>query len=106
MRSNIFQTHAMIPMPQTPKQQSYDVVIGGGAILGSSVAWFTSNNSDFNGSILVVERDLRPAITQRKVTNGFRSMWAAQGDCAVRTVVDTQKLSGNSAFQTICRTIA
>jgi transposase len=29
------------------------------------------------------ERALRPAVIQRKLTNGFRSMWAAQGDCAV-----------------------
>lgn len=40
-----------------PQNQSYDVVIIGGAMLGSSVAWFTANNPDFQGSILVVERD-------------------------------------------------
>ena len=52
------------------------------------------------------ERALRPAVIQRKVTNGFRSMWAAQGDCAVRTVVDTEKLGGKSPFQTIFATLA
>lgn len=52
------------------------------------------------------ERALRPAVIQRKVTNGFRSMWAAQGDCAVRTVVDTEKLTGKSPFQTILTTVA
>ena len=31
------------------------------------------------------ERTLWPAVIQRKVTNGFPSMWAAEGDCAVRT---------------------
>ncbi|WP_147126623.1 NAD(P)/FAD-dependent oxidoreductase [Shimia ponticola] len=41
----------------TPKQTSYDVVIIGGAIMGSSTAWFLSNNPDFNGSVLVIERD-------------------------------------------------
>lgn len=35
----------------------YDVVIVGGAMLGSSVAWFLTDNPDFNGSILVVEKD-------------------------------------------------
>src|SRR5215208_3547348 len=30
------------------------------------------------------ERDLRPAVIQRKVTNGYRAMWAAQGEAAVR----------------------
>jgi transposase len=52
------------------------------------------------------ERALRPAVIQRKVTNGFRSMWAAKGDCAVRTVVDTEKLTGSSPFQTILKTLA
>ena len=36
---------------------SYDVVIVGGAIMGSSVAFFLSRNPDFGGTILVVERD-------------------------------------------------
>jgi len=42
---------------QPPQSNSYDVVIVGGAIYGSSVAWFLANNLDFDGSILVVERD-------------------------------------------------
>ncbi|MEM7208503.1 MAG: FAD-binding oxidoreductase [Pseudomonadota bacterium] len=41
----------------SPKQKSYDVVIVGGAMYGSSVSWFLANNPDFDGSILVVERD-------------------------------------------------
>ncbi|MGI9483521.1 MAG: NAD(P)/FAD-dependent oxidoreductase [Hyphomicrobiales bacterium] len=41
----------------TPKKSSYDVVIVGGAIMGASTSWFLSDNSDFNGSVLVVERD-------------------------------------------------
>jgi glycine/D-amino acid oxidase-like deaminating enzyme len=40
-----------------PKSASYDVVIIGGAMLGSSVAWFLSDNPDFQGRVLVVERD-------------------------------------------------
>ena len=44
-------------LSQIPKRKSYDVVIVGGAIMGSSTAWFLANNPDFNGSVLVVERD-------------------------------------------------
>ncbi len=40
------------------KRKTYDVVIVGGAIMGSSVAWFLSANPDFNGSVLVIERDM------------------------------------------------
>jgi len=42
---------------QTPKTDSYDVVIVGGAMFGSSTAWFLSDNPDFRGRVLVVERD-------------------------------------------------
>lgn len=43
---------------QTPRKTSYDVVIVGGAIMGTSTAWFLSDNNDFDGSVLVVERDM------------------------------------------------
>jgi len=48
--SNHLPTHS-------PIMSSYDVVIVGGAMYGSSVSWFLANNPDFDGSILVVERD-------------------------------------------------
>jgi glycine/D-amino acid oxidase-like deaminating enzyme len=35
----------------------YDVVIVGGAVIGSSVAYYLTANPDFNGSVLIVERD-------------------------------------------------
>jgi len=41
----------------TPSKKSYDIVIIGGAMYGSAVAWFLSDNPDFDGSILVIERD-------------------------------------------------
>jgi glycine/D-amino acid oxidase-like deaminating enzyme len=42
---------------KAPLRKNYDVVIIGGAIMGSSTAWFLKDNPDFRGSILVVERD-------------------------------------------------
>ncbi len=41
----------------TPQHSSYDVVIVGGAMIGSSVAWWLSRDPAFHGRILVVERD-------------------------------------------------
>ncbi|PCH66081.1 MAG: FAD-dependent oxidoreductase [Rhodobacteraceae bacterium] len=38
-------------------RQSYDVVIVGGAVIGSAIAYFLSANPDFNGTVLIVERD-------------------------------------------------
>ena len=42
---------------ETAKHSSYDVIIVGGAMFGSSIAWFLSNNIDFDGKILVIEKD-------------------------------------------------
>ena len=70
------------------------------------------------------ERHLRPAAIQRKVTNGHRATWAAEGGAAegsargsawkgsggeadIRTVVDTAQLKpGTSVFGTILRTVS
>jgi len=54
---------------QIPDRQHYDVVLVGGAKLGSSVAWFLSRNSDFDGSILVVEKDPSYSDTSTARTN-------------------------------------
>jgi glycine/D-amino acid oxidase-like deaminating enzyme len=53
----------------TPTKTSYDVVIIGGAIMGSSTAWFLSDNPDFTGSVLVVERDPSYAMCSTAHTN-------------------------------------
>ena len=38
-------------------RDSYDVVIVGGAVIGSAVAYFLTANPDFDGSVLIIERD-------------------------------------------------
>jgi len=38
-------------------KDTYDVVIVGGAVIGSAVAYYLAANPDFDGSVLVVERD-------------------------------------------------
>jgi len=43
---------------QAPQHSGYDIVIVGGAIMGSSTAWFLSQDPDFDGRVLVVERDV------------------------------------------------
>ena len=53
----------------SPSESRYDVVIVGGAMFGSSVAWFLSSNPDFDGSILVVERDPTYEFTSTAHTN-------------------------------------
>jgi glycine/D-amino acid oxidase-like deaminating enzyme len=42
---------------EAPQHASYDIIIVGGAMMGSSAAWFLASNPDFDGRVLVVERD-------------------------------------------------
>ena len=51
----------------SPMHAAYDVVIIGGAIMGSSAAWFLTDNAGFNGRVLVVERD--PSYAQASTTH-------------------------------------
>ncbi len=52
-----------------PQHDSYDVVIIGGAVIGSSSAWFLSANPDFDGSVLVIERDATYEFSSTARTN-------------------------------------
>ena len=53
------------------------------------------------------ERALRPAVIQRKVTNGYRARWAAEGEADIRTVVDTARLGARTnTFKTILQTVS
>ncbi|WP_340109133.1 FAD-dependent oxidoreductase [Pikeienuella sp. HZG-20] len=46
-----------IPAYKSPRAASYDVVIVGGAVIGSSIAYWLTECEAFTGSVLVVERD-------------------------------------------------
>ena len=47
------------------------------------------------------ERDLRPSVIHRKVTNGFRSDWGAKAYADLRSIVSTGRLHGRSPLAAI-----
>ncbi len=49
----------------------------------------------------VSERNLRPSVTFRKVTNGFRCEWAAETYAAFRSVVSTAKTNRSAVLDAI-----
>lgn len=60
---------AVSQISSEPQKSAYDVIIVGGAMMGSSAAWFLSNNPDFTGTVLVVERDPTYEFTSTAHTN-------------------------------------
>ena len=56
-------------MPHDAPRPAYDVVIVGGAIMGSATAFFLSQNKDFDGTVLVIERDPSYAQSSTAHTN-------------------------------------
>ena len=50
-----------------------------------------------NGS----EREIRPSVVFRKVTNGFRSDWGAEVHAGYRSITGTARLQGKSAIEAI-----
>lgn len=63
----------------SPQKTIYDVVIVGGAMLGSSVAWFLAQNKDFDGSVLVLEKDPTYEFASTSHTNScMRQQFSAE----------------------------
>lgn len=56
-------------MNSAPKHQSYDIIIVGGAMMGAATAWFLADNPDFDGRVLVVEKDPTYANSSTMHTN-------------------------------------
>ena len=49
----------------------------------------------------VSERELRPSVIFRKVTNGFRSLWGAKAHADLRSIVATGRLAGHGPLAAI-----
>jgi transposase len=58
-------------------------------------------NRDVPATNNISEREIRPSVVCRKVTNGFRSDWGAQIHAGYRSVTGTDRLSGKSALVAI-----
>lgn len=66
-------------------------------------AWRTKffvflTNRDVPATNNISEREIRPSVVFRKVTNGFRSDWGSQIHAGYRSVTGTARLSGTSAL--------
>ena len=49
----------------------------------------------------ISEREIRPSVVFRKVTNGFRSDWGAQIHAGYRSVTGTARIAGQTALAAI-----
>ena len=54
------------------RANNFDVIVAGGAIIGSSCAWFLSQQAGFNGRVLVIEKD--PAYRECSTTLSISSI--------------------------------
>lgn len=84
-------------------KDSYDVVIVGGAVIGSSIAYFLTANPDFNGSVLVVERDpsyaraatsLSAASIRTQFSNPINVRMSQFGGAFIRDFASVMQLPG------------
>jgi transposase len=78
----------------------------GKVLLKQIKAWRTKffvflTNRDVPATNNISEREIRPSVVFRKVTNGFRSDWGAQIHAGYRSVTGTARLAGKSALGAI-----
>lgn len=78
----------------------------GKLLLRQFKAWRTKffvflTNRDVPATNNISEREIRPSVVFRKVTNGFRSDWGAQIHAGYRSVTGTARLGGKSALNAI-----
>jgi transposase len=78
----------------------------GRVLLKQIKAWRTKffiflTNRDVPATNNISEREIRPSVVFRKVTNGFRSDWGAQIHAGYRSVTGTARLTGKSALDAI-----
>jgi len=86
--------------------QSADIVIVGGGVIGSAIAYFTANDPDFRGRIVVVEKDpsYADAATSR-AAGGIRQQFSTPenirmsmfGSAFVKAIADHLSLPGERA---------
>lgn len=83
----------------------YDVVIVGGAVIGSAVAYFLTANPDFGGSVLVVERDptyarastaLSASSVRTQFSNPINVRISQFGSAFIRGFADTMQVAGEA----------
>jgi transposase len=78
-----------------------------GQVLNKQIkAWRTKffvflTNREVPATNNISEREIRPSVLFRKVTNGFRSDWGAQIHAGYRSVTGTARPGGQPALQAI-----
>ncbi|HEV2677523.1 MAG TPA: IS66 family transposase [Aliidongia sp.] len=78
----------------------------GKTLLKQIKAWRTKffvfmTDRDVPATNNISEREIRPSVIFRKVTNGFRSDWGAQIHAGYRSVTGTARINGKPAFDAI-----
>ncbi|WP_323039131.1 FAD-binding oxidoreductase [Gemmobacter sp.] len=84
---------------------AYDVVIVGGAVIGSAVAYFLMANPDFGGSVLVVERDptyrfastsLSSSSIRTQFSNPINVRISQFGSAFIKDFAETMQVAGEA----------